>query len=91
MSQHLSSMALLPRPQATQVLTRKECTSLTKPAPGPFFGRLPRRRDKTFFIAVLLALQQPKSAVFSGTFGALAIMTVISGGPCETFHLKHLK
>lgn len=28
--------------------------------------------DKTFFIAVLLALQQPKSAVFAGTFGALA-------------------
>lgn len=37
--------------------------------------------DKTFFIAVLLALQQPKSAVFTGTFGALAVMTVISGAP----------
>lgn len=78
-------------PKPPRSLTRKECTSLTKPAPGPFFGRLPRRRDKTFFIAVLLALQQPKSAVFAGTFGALAIMTVISGGPYEIFHLKHLK
>ncbi|GIL83456.1 hypothetical protein Vretimale_11183 [Volvox reticuliferus] len=34
--------------------------------------------DKTFFIALLLALKQPKSLVFTGTFGALAIMTVIS-------------
>lgn len=34
--------------------------------------------DKTFFIALLLALQRPKSVVFTGTFGALAVMTVIS-------------
>lgn len=34
--------------------------------------------DKTFFIAVLLALQQSRSAVFAGTFGALAVMTVVS-------------
>jgi putative Ca2+/H+ antiporter (TMEM165/GDT1 family) len=34
--------------------------------------------DKTFFIAVLLALQQDKKAVFAGTYGALAAMTVIS-------------
>lgn len=34
--------------------------------------------DKTFFIAVLLALQQSRSAVFVGTFGALAVMTVVS-------------
>ncbi len=34
--------------------------------------------DKTFFIALLLALRQPKAAVFTGTFGALAVMTVIS-------------
>ncbi|KAG2494051.1 hypothetical protein HYH03_007695 [Edaphochlamys debaryana] len=34
--------------------------------------------DKTFFIALLLALKQPKGLVFTGTFGALAIMTVIS-------------
>ena len=34
--------------------------------------------DKTFFIAVLLALKEPRSIVFAGTFGALAIMTFIS-------------
>ena len=34
--------------------------------------------DKTFFIAVLLALQQDKKAVFAGTYGALAAMTLIS-------------
>ncbi|GFR49444.1 hypothetical protein Agub_g11502 [Astrephomene gubernaculifera] len=34
--------------------------------------------DKTFFIALLLALRQPKGLVFTGTFGALAVMTVIS-------------
>lgn len=34
--------------------------------------------DKTFFIALLLALRKPKGAVFAGTFGALAVMTVIS-------------
>jgi len=34
--------------------------------------------DKTFFIALLLALKNSKQAVFTGTFGALAVMTVIS-------------
>lgn len=34
--------------------------------------------DKTFFIAVLLATQADKKAVFAGTYGALAAMTVIS-------------
>ncbi len=34
--------------------------------------------DKTFFIALLLALKQNKGLVFAGTFGALAVMTVIS-------------
>lgn len=37
--------------------------------------------DKTFFIAVLLALKQNKGVVFAGTFGALAVMTVISVMP----------
>lgn len=37
--------------------------------------------DKTFFIAVLLALKKNKGLVFAGTFGALAIMTVISVRP----------
>ena len=36
--------------------------------------------DKTFFIAVLLALQQSRTTVFVGTFGALAVMSIISGG-----------
>lgn len=41
--------------------------------------------DKTFFIALLLALRKPKGAVFAGTFGALAVMTVISvRNGCET-------
>ena len=34
--------------------------------------------DKTFFLAVLLALKENKTIVFGGTFGALAVMTVIS-------------
>ena len=37
--------------------------------------------DKTFFIALLLALKQNKGIVFAGTFGALAVMTVISVNP----------
>ena len=36
--------------------------------------------DKTFFIAVLLALKESRSVVFAGTFGALGVMTVISVG-----------
>lgn len=43
--------------------------------------------DKTFFIALLLALQQPKGLVFGGTFGALAVMTVISVGLGRFLHL----
>lgn len=43
--------------------------------------------DKTFFIAVLLALKQPQSAVFVGTFGALAIMSFISVFLGEVLHL----
>ena len=42
--------------------------------------------DKTFFIAVLLALQQPRSLVFTGTFGALAVMTVVSVGLGRFLH-----
>jgi len=42
--------------------------------------------DKTFFIAVLLALQQPRALVFTGTFGALAVMTVISVGLGQVLH-----
>ncbi len=36
--------------------------------------------DKTFFIALLLALKQSQGLVFVGTFGALGVMTVISVG-----------
>ncbi len=42
-----------------------------------FFSEL---GDKTFFIALLLALKQSQALVFAGTFGALAVMTVISVG-----------
>lgn len=42
--------------------------------------------DKTFFIAVLLSLQNSRSAIFTGTFGALTIMTVISVVIGQSFH-----
>ncbi|KAG1665544.1 hypothetical protein FOA52_000690 [Chlamydomonas sp. UWO 241] len=42
--------------------------------------------DKTFFIALLLATRQPKALVFAGTFGALAIMTVISVALGQVLH-----
>ncbi|KAL2623685.1 hypothetical protein R1flu_003890 [Riccia fluitans] len=42
--------------------------------------------DKTFFIAALLATRKPGAAVFSGTFGALAVMTVISVVLGRAFH-----
>ncbi|KAL3695109.1 hypothetical protein R1sor_008760 [Riccia sorocarpa] len=42
--------------------------------------------DKTFFIAALLATRKPGAAVFSGTFGALAVMTVISVILGRAFH-----
>jgi putative Ca2+/H+ antiporter (TMEM165/GDT1 family) len=48
-----------------------------------FFSEL---GDKTFFIALLLALRQPRGAVFSGTFGALAAMTVISVALGQALH-----
>ena len=43
--------------------------------------------DKTFFIALLLALKQSQGLVFVGTFGALGIMTVIS--VCAPHPLHH--
>lgn len=43
--------------------------------------------DKTFFIALLLALRRSKSLVFTGTFGALAVMTVISVGLGRFLHI----
>lgn len=43
--------------------------------------------DKTFFIAVLLALKRNKAAVFAGTFGALAVMTLITVVLGRVFHV----
>ncbi|KAI8467714.1 MAG: hypothetical protein J3K34DRAFT_452202 [Monoraphidium minutum] len=48
-----------------------------------FFSEL---GDKTFFIALLLALRRDKRAVFAGTFGALAVMTVLSTALGQAFH-----
>jgi len=35
--------------------------------------------DKTFFIAAILAMKNPRVTVFSGAMLALALMTVLSG------------
>ncbi|KAH9310526.1 hypothetical protein KI387_025561, partial [Taxus chinensis] len=48
-----------------------------------FFSEL---GDKTFFIAALLASRKSSAAVFLGTFGALAVMTIISVFLGRTFH-----
>lgn len=42
--------------------------------------------DKTFFIAVLLALRQSRGPVFLGTFGALAAMSIVSVALGKTPH-----
>ncbi|KAK6055292.1 hypothetical protein COOONC_07204 [Cooperia oncophora] len=39
--------------------------------------------DKTWFIAVIMAMRHSRLTVFSGAMGALALMTVLSG---EVFH-----
>eukprot|EP00798_Chlamydomonas_sp_ICE-L_P027697 gene27697-7339_t len=43
--------------------------------------------DKTFFIALLLALKEDKRLVYIGTFSALAVMTVISVGLGQALHV----
>ncbi|XP_017973788.1 PREDICTED: GDT1-like protein 1, chloroplastic [Theobroma cacao] len=48
-----------------------------------FFSEL---GDKTFFIAALLAARNSAGVVFTGTFGALAAMTIISVVLGRTFH-----
>lgn len=48
-----------------------------------FFSEL---GDKTFFIAALLAARNSAATVFTGTFGALAAMTIISVVLGRTFH-----
>lgn len=47
-----------------------------------FFSEL---GDKTFFLALLLALQASKKAVFAGTFGALAVRS-----PLHSLTILHL-
>ena len=42
--------------------------------------------DKTFFIALLLALKQPRAVVFAGTLAALSAMTIISAVLGRAFH-----
>ena len=34
--------------------------------------------DKTFFIAAIMAMRNPRGVVFAGAIGALAVMTVLS-------------
>ncbi|XP_011654710.1 protein PAM71, chloroplastic isoform X2 [Cucumis sativus] len=48
-----------------------------------FFSEL---GDKTFFIAALLAARNSAATVFTGTFGALGAMTIISVVLGRTFH-----
>ncbi|KAL0297146.1 UNVERIFIED_CONTAM: protein PAM71, chloroplastic [Sesamum radiatum] len=48
-----------------------------------FFSEL---GDKTFFIAALLAARNSAAVTFIGTFGALAVMTIISVVLGRTFH-----
>lgn len=48
-----------------------------------FFSEL---GDKTFFIAALLAARNSAAIVFTGTFGALAAMTIVSVVLGRTFH-----
>ncbi|OIV94927.1 hypothetical protein TanjilG_22124 [Lupinus angustifolius] len=48
-----------------------------------FFSEL---GDKTFFIAALLAARNSAGVVFTGTFGALGAMTLISVALGRTFH-----
>ncbi|KFM24990.1 GDT1-like protein 1, chloroplastic [Auxenochlorella protothecoides] len=46
--------------------------------------------DKTFFLALLLALQLPRGLVFAGTWGALAIMTLLSVGLGRALHVAQV-
>lgn len=43
--------------------------------------------DKTFFVAVILSVSRERWGVFTGTFGALGIMTIISAAFGRTVHL----
>ncbi|KAL5227143.1 hypothetical protein ABZP36_015408 [Zizania latifolia] len=48
-----------------------------------FFSEL---GDRTFFIAALLAARNPGAVIFLGTFGALAVMTIVSVVLGRAFH-----
>ena len=80
-----------PAPLALTVLPRGAVQNLSELQQGIVSGFLliffSELGDKTFFIALLLSLKQAKPVVFAGTFGALAIMTVISARPASAVGL----
>ena len=91
----LAGLAVAPDAFAASVAAIADATEAVEGAGGLLDGFLQaflliffsEIGDKTFFIAVILATQQDKATVFAGTFGALAVMTVISVGIGQVFHL----
>lgn len=82
---HFSSVAVRKCRNSALQLTGSGCAGVLGDSPfreGALSGFLlilfSELGDKTFFIAVLLALRESRGIVFAGTFGALAVMTVIS-------------
>ena len=91
----LAGLAVAPDAFAASVATIADATEAVEATGGLLDGFLQAFLliffsgigDKTFFIAVILATQQDKATVFAGTFGALAVMTVISVGIGQVFHI----
>lgn len=91
----LAGLAVAPDAFAASVATIADATEAVEATGGLLDGFLQaflliffsEIGDKTFFIAVILATQQDKATVFAGTFGALAVMTVISVGIGQVFHV----
>jgi putative Ca2+/H+ antiporter (TMEM165/GDT1 family) len=91
----LAGLAVAPDAFAASVATIADATEAVEATGGLLDGFLQaflliffsEIGDKTFFIAVILATQQDKATVFAGTFGALAVMTVISVGIGQVFHI----
>ena len=91
----LAGLAVAPDAFAASVATIADATEVVEATGGLLDGFLQaflliffsEIGDKTFFIAVILATQQDKATVFAGTFGALAVMTVISVGIGQVFHI----
>ena len=91
----LAGLAVAPNAFAASVATIADATEAVEATGGLLDGFLQaflliffsEIGDKTFFIAVILATQQDKATVFAGTFGALAVMTVISVGIGQVFHI----